>query len=70
MAEYAEQGYAELNYTEGDITITGTKYLRIDVKKSSYKTKTETQDLAFARVEAVQAEQAEGVVVYGDIFDV
>jgi len=82
MSEYIESGYLESGYLEGDASlvdpyydgatireVSGAKHFRIDVKKSSSKTKEEVMVAATAEVEARQAQAGENVAVYADVYD-
>lgn len=69
---YVESGYVDSGYFEGDggtLSVSSVKHFRVDVKKTSSKTKEEVLSLAEAEVEARQAQAGDAVAVYADVYD-
>jgi hypothetical protein len=69
---YIESGYVDSGYFEGDggtLSVSSVKHFRVDVKKTSSKTKEEVLSLAEAEVEARQAQAGDAVAVYADVYD-
>ena len=69
---YVEENYHESGYFEGDgstLSVSSVKHFRVDVKKTSSKSKEEVLSLAEAEVEARQVQAGDAVAVYADVYD-